>query len=127
MAMSARLLLSIGLLLLVTPALAQESPHAPGELIAKMAEGADLAQLDGMMAQNGCVRKGIVEEMGLILVSFDPGIPASEMAAHLEAQDDIEFAHPNDFGEVDFVPNDTRFVFQWHHENTGGFGTPGGG
>ncbi|MCH7644488.1 MAG: S8 family serine peptidase, partial [Myxococcales bacterium] len=118
----ARLLASIGLILLVTPASAQEPPHVPGELIAKMAEGAELVQLDAMLVQNGCVRKGIVEEMGLILVSFDPSIPASEMAAHLEAQDDIEFAHPNYLGELGFVPNDTSFGRQWHHENTGQLG-----
>ena len=125
MAMFARLLASISLILLVTPASAQESPHVPGELIAKMAEGVELAQLDAMLAQNGCVRKGIVEEMGLILVSFDPNIPVSDMVAQLEAQDDIEFVHLNYLGEGGFVPNDTSFGRQWHHENRGGFGTPG--
>ena len=50
MAMFARLLASIGLILLTTSASAQELPHAPGELIAKMAEGADLAQLDALLA-----------------------------------------------------------------------------
>ncbi len=120
MAMFARLLASIGLILLTTSASAQELPHVPGELIAKMAEGADLAQLDAMLAQNGCVRNGAVEEMGLILVSFDPGIPVFDMAAQLEAQDDIEFADPNYLGEGGFVPNDSRFGSQWHHENRGG-------
>jgi subtilisin family serine protease len=118
--MFARLLASIGLILLTTSASAQELPHVPGELIAKMAEGADLAQLDAMLAQNGCVRNGAVEEMGLILVSFDPGIPVFDMAAQLEAQDDIEFADPNYLGEGGFVPNDSRFGSQWHHENRGG-------
>ncbi len=122
----------MGLILLVTPASAQESPHVPGELIAKMVEGTELAQLDAMLTQDGCVRTGIVEEMGLILVSFDPGIPVSDMAARLEARDDIEFAHPNYLGEADdlerdgFLPNDTYFGDQWHHENTGQLGgSPG--
>ena len=126
MVMSARLLVSMGLILLVTPALAQEPPHVPGELIAKMAEGAELAQLDAILTQDGCVLTGIVEEMGLIRVSFDPGIPVSDMAAQLEARNDIEFAHPNDLGEGGFVPNDTYFFQQWQHENEGGpFGTVG--
>ncbi|MBW2716193.1 MAG: S8 family serine peptidase, partial [Deltaproteobacteria bacterium] len=127
-----RLFVSMGLILLVTPASAQESPHVPGELIAKMAEGAELAQLEAMLAQDGCVRTGIVEEMGLILVSFDPGIPVSDMVAQLEARDDIEFAHPNYLGEADdlegdgFLPNDTYFGGQWHHQNTGQLGgSPG--
>ena len=112
--------LLVGLLvpLAAGTASAQELPHVPGELIAKIAEGADLAQLDAMLAQNGCVRNGAVEEMGLILVSFDPTIPVSDMAALLEAQDGIEFAEPNYLGEGGFVPNDTHFGRQWHHENT---------
>jgi thermitase len=116
----ARLLASIGLILLATPALAQGLPHVPGELIAKMADGVELAQLDVTLAQYGCARTGIVDEMGLVLVSFDPGIPVFDMAAQLEAQHDIEFADPNYLGEGGFVPNDTRFVAQWHHENRGG-------
>jgi subtilisin family serine protease len=122
----ARLLASIGLIFLVTPASAQQSSYVPGELIAQIAEGADLARVDAMLAQNGCVRKDIVVEMGLILVSFDPNIHVSDMAAELEAHGDIEFAHPNYLGEGGFVPDDTHFGAQWHHENTGQLGgTPG--
>jgi subtilisin family serine protease len=123
---------AIVVMLFAMPASAQEPPHVPGELIAKMAEGAESAQLDAMLARDGCVRTGIVEEMGLILVSFDPSIPVSDMVARLEARDDIEFAHPNYLGEADdfegngFVPNDTHFGEHWHHENTGQYGaTPG--
>ena len=115
-----RVFVSFALILTASAATAQEPAHVPGEVIAKMREGGDLARIDEALARDGCVRVEMIDDMGLMLIAFDPGIPVADIVALLESHPDIEYAHPNYVGGGGgFTPDDTWFGSQWHHDNVG--------
>ena len=108
------------------PGHSEEPPYVPGEVIVKLASYAQLPEAEATLARNGCVMKEMVEPLGLMLVSYTDDRSATEVSDAISAEPTIEFAHPNYLGEGGFVPMDTHFFRQWHHENKGGpGGTPG--
>lgn len=69
-----------------------------------------------------------VKDQYLLRVRSDAPMDALQVANHLHESGQVEFAHPNFVRVIDyrqFIPNDTLFGNQWHHQNTGqGGGTP---
>lgn len=103
---------------LFAPGLARaDSPYVPGELIVKMRGSCTAPLADARLSGHGVSVVRAVEDLSIFLVRFPVERAVAEVAQVLSALPEVEFAHPNYLGQGGFVPNDTRFTAQWHHDN----------
>jgi len=118
--------LAVTMLCLSWAASALADAYVDGEVIVKFRAGVQTEAIGAVLARHGCALREQAPGLGIILASYPDARPVNQVAAELAADQACEFAHPNYLGEGGFVPNDTSFNLQWHHENTGqSGGTPG--
>ena len=100
--------------------------HVPGELIVVFTAAAtpqQQASLNAAMGARSAQDLGIAHAW---LMKFDPASSLADLQSRYESSPLVESAEPNYWGEGGFIPNDTFYGSQWHHNNTGQFGgTPG--
>ncbi|HET9888146.1 MAG TPA: S8 family peptidase [bacterium] len=100
--------------------------HVPGEMIVVFTRAATPQQQASLNAAMGARS---TQDLGIAhawLMKFDPAASLADLQSGYEASPWVEAAEPNYWGEGGFIPNDTFYANQWHHNNTGQFGgTPG--
>jgi len=110
----------------LAPAVILDHPYVPGELIVGFTAEATAQQQASLHAALGARQ---VQPLGIArasLVKLDPAASLVEIQSQYLSSPHVEFADPNYLGEGGFLPNDTGYGNQWHHNNTGQFGgTPG--
>lgn len=98
----------------------------PGELIVVFIASATPQQQSSLHAALGARE---TQDLGIahaVLAQFDPAASLAELQSRYQSSPLVESAEPNYWGEGGFIPNDTHYGTQWHHNNTGQFGgTPG--
>jgi subtilisin family serine protease len=100
-----------------TPAAAQS--YVPGEILVKFRPGVSQAAADQFRAARGIQLLEAIPSSGVQRVAIPAGSTIAEMVEQCGADPDCEYAEPNYIGQGGFVPNDTSFSLQWHHNNTG--------
>jgi len=101
-------------------------PHRPGEIIVRFRDNVPADRHEAVHRSMGAtlVKKLARGAFDLVRIEDDDAL-GNRIAAY-RALAEVEFAEPNGIGHGGFVPNDTHFLDQWHHRNTGQFGgTPG--
>ena len=103
-----------------------DHPFVPGELIVVFTATATQQQQSSLHAALGARH---IQDLGFaraVLVQFDPAASLADLQSRYQSSPLVESADPNYWGEGGFIPNDTHYGTQWHHNNTGQFGgTPG--
>jgi subtilisin family serine protease len=101
-------------------------PHVPGELIVQFVESVSPSEQASVHAAMGARE---VQDLGFaraVLVKFDSAASLEELQRRYEESPLVASADANYWGEGGFIPNDTHYSAQWHHNNTGQSGGTSG-
>jgi subtilisin family serine protease len=100
--------------------------HVPGELIVGFTASATPQQQAALHAALGARE---IQDLGIaraFLVKLDPGASLADAQLQYASSPLVRSAELNHWGEGGFVPNDTWYGNQWHHNNTGQSGGTAG-
>lgn len=103
--------------------------YAPGELIVGFVDAASPAAEAAIHRRAAAVQvRALAPELGLriSLATFDPDADLDATQSVYRNDPAVAFVHPNYAGEGGFTPNDTGWMFLWHHRNTGFLGGTAG-